>query len=155
MKRCLGFAALAAVLLAGGLLRRLEARREPALTVGVYVGRCWQAPNGDCYQILDDAVALFQEKHPGVWVEYVSGIPTDAYSEWLAEQILKGTEPDAGCPAGEQCLFEPMTPSTRQNASPFGNRSPGFRTGFSACFHQKRGALFSEPTVPCRRAENS
>lgn len=146
------FGALAAALLAGGLLRRLEARREPALTVGSYVGSYWQAPNGDCYQILDDAVALLQEKHPGVWVEYVSGIPTDAYSEWLAEQILKGTEPDAGCPAGDQRLFEPMTPSTRQNASPFGNRSPGFRTGFSARFHQKRGALFSEPTVPCRRA---
>lgn len=27
-------------------------------------------------------------------VEYISGIPTDAYSEWLADQILKGAEPD-------------------------------------------------------------
>nr|WP_325212223.1 extracellular solute-binding protein [uncultured Oscillibacter sp.] len=94
MRRRLGIAALAAALLAGGLLWGLHSRREPVLTVGVYAGSYWQTPNGDCYQILDDAVALFQQEHPGVRVEYVSGIPTDAYSEWLAEQILKGTEPD-------------------------------------------------------------
>lgn len=94
MRRRLGIAALAAVLLAGGLLWGLEARREPVLTVGVYAGSYWQTPNGDCYQILDDAITLFQERRPGVRVEYVSGIPTDAYSEWLAEQILKGMEPD-------------------------------------------------------------
>jgi len=94
VRRRLGVAALAAVLTAAGLFWALESRREPVLTVGVYAGSYWQTPNGDCYQILDDAIALFQERHPGVRVEYVSGIPTDAYSEWLAEQILKGTEPD-------------------------------------------------------------
>lgn len=94
MKRRVGIAALCAVLLAVGLLWGMNVRRKPALTVGVYAGSYWQTPNGDCYQILDDAVALFQETHPGVRVEYVSGIPTDTYGEWLAEQILKGTEPD-------------------------------------------------------------
>ena len=94
MRRRLGITALAVLLLAGGLLWGLEARKEPVLTVGVYAGSYWQTPNGDCYQILDDAISLFQERHPGVRVEYVSGIPTDSYSEWLAEQILKGTEPD-------------------------------------------------------------
>ena len=94
MKRRLGVAALAAVLLSVGMLWGLAARREPVLCVGVYAGSYWQTPSGDCYQILDDAIALFQERHPGVRVEYVSGIPTDAYSEWLAERILKGTEPD-------------------------------------------------------------
>lgn len=94
MKRRLGAAALAAVLLSMGMLWGLAARRERALTVGVYAGSYWETPNGDCYQILDDAVALFQERHPGVRVEYVSGIPTDTYSEWLSEQILKGKEPD-------------------------------------------------------------
>ena len=94
MKRRLGAAALAAVLLGMGMLWGLAARRERVLTVGVYAGSYWQTPNGDCYQILDDAVALFQERHPGVRVEYVSGIPTDTYSEWLSEQILRGKEPD-------------------------------------------------------------
>lgn len=68
--------------------------KETVLTIGVYAGSYWDTPNGDCYQILDHAITLFQADHPGVLVEYVSGIPTDSYSEWLAEQILKGTEPD-------------------------------------------------------------
>lgn len=67
---------------------------ETVLTIGVYAGSYWDTPNGDCYQILDQAISLFEAEHPDVRVEYVSGIPTDAYSEWLAEQILKGTEPD-------------------------------------------------------------
>ena len=105
MRRRLGIAALAAVLLAGGLLWGLAARREPVLTVGVYAGSYWQTPNGDCYQILDDAIALFQEAHPGVRVEYVSGIPTDDYSEWLAGRILKGT----GLPSSPRKRLEMIT----------------------------------------------
>jgi len=68
--------------------------RETVLTIGVYSGSYWNTPNGNCYQILDEAIALFEEAHPGVKVEYVSGIPSDDYSEWLAGQILMGTEPD-------------------------------------------------------------
>lgn len=68
--------------------------RGETLTIGVYAGSYWNTPNGDCYAILDDAIARFREEHPEVTVEYVSGITPDGYSEWLAEQILKGTEPD-------------------------------------------------------------
>jgi len=68
--------------------------KKTVLTVGVYSGSYWNTPNGNCYQILDEAIALFERSHPGVKVEYVSGIPADDYSEWLAGQILMGTEPD-------------------------------------------------------------
>jgi len=68
--------------------------QETVLTIGVYSGSYWNTPNGNGYQILDDAIILFEESHPGVKVEYVSGIPADDYSEWLAGQILMGTEPD-------------------------------------------------------------
>ena len=68
--------------------------KETVLTIGVYSGSYWNTPNGNCYQILDDAIAMFEQSHPGVKVEYISGIPAGAYSEWLTEQILKGTEPD-------------------------------------------------------------
>jgi multiple sugar transport system substrate-binding protein len=68
--------------------------KETVLTIGVYSGSYWNTPNGNCYQILDDAIAMFEQSYPGVKVEYVSGIPAGAYSEWLTEQILKGTEPD-------------------------------------------------------------
>ena len=68
--------------------------KETVLTIGVYSGSYWNTPNGNCYQILDDAIAMFEQSHPGVKVEYVSGIPAGTYSEWLTGQILKGTEPD-------------------------------------------------------------
>ena len=68
--------------------------QETVLTIGVYSGSYWNTPNGNCYQILDDAIEMFQQSHPGVRVEYVSGIPADDYSEWLAGQIMRGTEPD-------------------------------------------------------------
>ena len=69
-------------------------KKETVLTVGVYSGSYWNTPNGNCYQILDEAISLFEQSHPEVKVEYVSGIPADDYSEWLAGQILMGTEPD-------------------------------------------------------------
>jgi len=68
--------------------------QETVITIGVYSGSYWNTPNGNCYHILDEAIALFEQSHPGVRVEYVSGIPADDYSEWLAGQILMGTEPD-------------------------------------------------------------
>ena len=68
--------------------------QETVLTIGVYSGSYWNTPNGNCYQILDDVITLFEQSHPGVKVEYVSGIPADDYSEWLSGEILKGREPD-------------------------------------------------------------
>ena len=68
--------------------------QETVLTIGVYSGSYWNTPNGNCYEILDEAVALFEQAHSGVQVEYVSGIPANDYSEWLAGQIMMGTEPD-------------------------------------------------------------
>ena len=67
---------------------------EIILKIGVYSGSYWDTPNGDCYQILDHAIQRFQEEHPHVKIDYINGIGTDSYSEWLAEQILKGQEPD-------------------------------------------------------------
>ena len=76
------------------LLAGCTGNRETVLTIGVYSGSYWNTPNGNCYQILDEAIALFEQSHPGVKVEYVSGIPAADYSEWLAGQIMMGTEPD-------------------------------------------------------------
>ena len=87
-----------AILTAGALCAALYGflRRDNVATIriGVYAGSYWRTPNGDCYQILDNAIRRFESAHERVKVEYVSGITTDSYSEWLSEQILKGTEPD-------------------------------------------------------------
>ena len=69
-------------------------RKETVIRIGVYSGSYWNAPNGDCYQILDNAIRRFEQAREGVRVEYVSGITPDFYSEWLAERILQGDEPD-------------------------------------------------------------
>lgn len=71
-----------------------RARREITLKIGVFSGSYWGTPNGDSYQILDDAIDRFEAEHPGVQVEYVSGISVEDYSEWLAGQFLRGEEPD-------------------------------------------------------------
>lgn len=93
-KTWLWLVGLAAVLVLGSVGAAYANRSRSTLTIGIYSGSYWGTPTGDCYQVLDDAIARFEAQHPGVQVEYVSGISTDSYSEWLAQQILKGTEPD-------------------------------------------------------------
>ena len=71
-----------------------HATRPITLTVGVYAGSYWGTSIGDSYRILDEAIRIFEEKHPAVRIRYVSGIGKNDYSEWIAEQIVKGREPD-------------------------------------------------------------
>ncbi len=81
------------IMIAGGIWLN-NRNAEYVLRIGVYSGSYWGTPNSDSYRILDRAIARFEKEHENIRVEYVSGIGTDDYSEWLAEQILKGTEPD-------------------------------------------------------------
>lgn len=81
------------IMIAGGIWLN-NRNAEYVLKIGVYSGSYWGTPNSDSYRILDRAIARFEKEHENIRVEYVSGIGTDDYSEWLAEQILKGTEPD-------------------------------------------------------------
>lgn len=81
------------IMLFGGIWLN-RANGEYVLKIGVYSGSYWGTPNSDSYRILDLAIARFEEMHPNIRVEYVSGIGSGDYSEWLAEQILRGTEPD-------------------------------------------------------------
>ena len=67
---------------------------EINLSIGVYVGSYWGTPGVDTYQILDNAIERFEERYPNVHITYESGIDADDYSEWLAEKLLMGNEPD-------------------------------------------------------------
>lgn len=51
-------------------------------------------PNGESYQVIDQAIKKFEKKYPNVHFEYKSGIIKDDYSSWLANEITKGTTPD-------------------------------------------------------------
>lgn len=88
----LGAAAVAAAVGITAVLCR--PRQDTVLHLGVFSGSYWGTPNGSSYQVLDDAISRFESSHPGVRVEYESGIPTDEYSEWLSGKLLAGEEPD-------------------------------------------------------------
>ena len=75
--------------------------RPKVLTIGLFAGSNWNVPEGDSYALLEEAVKRFEAEHPGVTVKYVSGIRKDDYSEWLAERLLKGEEPDIFVVPGE------------------------------------------------------
>lgn len=79
-----------------------EKSRGQVLYFGMIAGSYWDVPTGSCYEVIDQAIRRFEEKHPGVKVEYTSGILKEDYPEWLAEQILLGKEPDVFMiPAGQ------------------------------------------------------
>lgn len=99
-RRNLISAILCAALLCGtwiflcDMCRAGESGKKDTLTVGVFSDSYWEVQNGNAYRILDDAIKVFEEKHPEINVEYVSGILKEDYSEWLAEQLLAGDAPD-------------------------------------------------------------
>lgn len=68
--------------------------RDITLTLGLYAGSSWDVPNGESYQVIDQAIKKFEKKYPNVHFEYKSGIIKDDYSSWLANEITKGTIPD-------------------------------------------------------------
>lgn len=85
---------LGAVLLMNDSYKKIPFRQDTVLTIGVFSDSYWEVPNGYSYRILEDAIALFEEEHEGVKVEYVSGILKENYPEWLAEQMILGRAPD-------------------------------------------------------------
>lgn len=77
-----------------GFDRTMEAKKSNTLTIGVFSDSYWNVQNGYSYQIVEDAIAVFEEKHPDITVEYTSGILKEDYTEWLAEELMKETAPD-------------------------------------------------------------
>lgn len=68
--------------------------RPVELRLGFMAGSYWDAPNGNCYAVIDAAIERFEREHPNVHVTYTSGILKRDYSEWLIDQYLLGSEPD-------------------------------------------------------------
>ena len=67
---------------------------EKVLRIGVYAGSSWDVPNSRENKALDTLIKKFEKTHPHVKIIYESGIPKKNYADWLAEQILKGEQPD-------------------------------------------------------------
>ena len=71
-----------------GFYRKFIPEKKDTLTIGVFSDSYWEVQNGYSYQIVNDAIDLFQDRHPDIRVDYVSGILKSDYSEWLAEQVV-------------------------------------------------------------------
>ena len=67
---------------------------EKVLRIGVYAGSSWDVPNSRENKVLDSLIKKFEKTHPHVKIIYESGIPKKNYADWLAEQVLKGEQPD-------------------------------------------------------------
>ena len=67
---------------------------EKVLRIGVYAGSSWDVPNSRENKALDTLIKKFEKTHPHVKIIYESGIPKKDYADWLAEQVLKGEQPD-------------------------------------------------------------
>jgi len=94
-----GILLLIALLLASAafLQNRKSERDLPQpieLRIGLFAGSNWDVPAGNTYAVIDEAVRNFEQTHENVHVRYVSGIQKEDYSEWLAEELIKGEEPD-------------------------------------------------------------
>lgn len=124
--------AAAAVLLTvtGGMVIALSGQknRETVIRFGMSAGSYWDVPTGNCYEVIDAAIGRFEEEHPGVKVEYVSGILKEDYPEWLSEQIVLGEEPDVFMvPAGEFDTIASL--SVLKNLDPLIRSDPEFSPG--------------------------
>ena len=86
--------AAAALFIITGQVRRIRNSKEQVLTLGVFSDSYWGVQSGYANKIIDDAISRFEAEHPDVKVQYESGIMKTDYSEWLSEQMMKGTEPD-------------------------------------------------------------
>lgn len=71
-----------------------KTKQSKVISIGVFAGSPWGVPDAYTYEFIEDAIGKFEEEHPGVKVEYISGIMCDEYSEWLAGKVVGGNAPD-------------------------------------------------------------
>lgn len=87
-------AVLMVVLLCLFFVLHYLANRPIELKIGLFSGGTWGLPSGRSYDIFDEAIERFEQDNPRVQISYRSGTMREDYSEWLAEQMLKGEQPD-------------------------------------------------------------
>ena len=134
-----------------GLWSWQAAHARTQLRVGTFVGSAWGVPNSEGHAVIDKAIESFEAEHPDVDVTYVSGVRYEDYPEWLAEQILAGTEPDVFLvPDYDFEAYADM--GAIRNLSDLTGRDQGFdEAGFYAAaleYGRRNGSLYALP-VEC------
>ncbi|MGT2845965.1 extracellular solute-binding protein [Streptococcus massiliensis] len=64
------------------------------IRLGIYAGSSWSVPNSRSNRVLEHAIQRFEKSHPNVKISYETGIPKENYSNWLADRVVKGEQPD-------------------------------------------------------------
>ena len=67
-----------------------------ALEMALYSGNAWNVPQKDAYHVYDEVAKMFESKYTDrkVKIKFRTGRMIQDYSEWFAEQVLKGKELD-------------------------------------------------------------
>ncbi|PKM54209.1 MAG: hypothetical protein CVV00_09115 [Firmicutes bacterium HGW-Firmicutes-5] len=100
-KRVIALVVIIYIILGIFFVQGLKSDKKTIVQIGIYSGNEWGVPQIDVYRIYDEAIKLFEKENPGVTVEYRSGTLMEDYSEWLAQKILNGDEPDVFIVLGE------------------------------------------------------
>ncbi|ADY12167.1 ABC transporter substrate-binding protein [Sphaerochaeta globosa] len=71
-------------------------QKTVVIELSLYSGNSWGVPQNFAYAIYDKAVELFEQQYAdkGYRVNLRTGMMYKDYSEWFAQQVLKGKEPD-------------------------------------------------------------
>ncbi len=150
-------AGIAAVLLIFLIIAVLLAKRtsaqETVLEFGMFTGSNWDVANAYSFVIIDEAIERFEAEHPGVKIQYYSGVLKEDYSEWFSRKLLAGEEPDVFMVLGSDFnQFSSM--GVMKNLDELIEEDDGFdeEKYFSTAFHtgQFGGVQYALPyeTVP-------
>lgn len=85
---------ICSILLAGAVYSVYPADQFVTLELGVFAGSLYDVPNWQSYYAIDEIIDKFEKTHPNIKIKYRSGTLKGDYSEWLAQGILRGKEPD-------------------------------------------------------------
>jgi multiple sugar transport system substrate-binding protein len=97
--RWLALASLCCLLLAVAVFAVLVFSARPGrsstdIRLGLFSGSAWRVPNSTTNRLYDGLIADFRARYPRYRISFRSGVRVQDYSERLAQDILKGEEPD-------------------------------------------------------------
>ena len=86
---------IAFVVLTSVIIFTVQGRNKTVtLELGIFAGSNWDVPNPENYKMFDEIISKFEKAYPGIKVTYRSGTLKEDYSEWLAQKIINGKQPD-------------------------------------------------------------
>ena len=102
MKKIIGIL-ISGVLILTGI--QIYSNQKQVITVGMFTVSNWDVPNGNCYEIYENAIERFEKKYPDVQVELIGGISKEDYVEWILGKSLTKEVPDVFMVPSESFLM--------------------------------------------------